>query len=110
VLFLAVVVSFVDRLTFEAATPLIAREFGLANGDIGTIAAAFIAGLYPGMILWGRITDLVGSRIGMSVAVTGWSIVEILTTGARSIERFGSYPLAGERPLEPERSYGRIRS
>lgn len=90
-IFLAVVLSFVDRLTFEVATPLIAREFSLKNEDIGTVAAAFIVAYYPGMILWGRITDFVGSRIGMSIAVAWWSTVEILTTRARTATAFGVY-------------------
>ncbi len=90
-IFLAVVLSFVDRLTFEVATPLIAREFSLRNEDIGTVAAAFILAYYPGMILWGRITDFAGSRTGMSIAVTWWSTVEILTTRARTAAGFGAY-------------------
>jgi ACS family hexuronate transporter-like MFS transporter len=90
-LFFSVLINFLDRITFSLATPVIVREFRLTNGEIATIAASFAAAYYPGMILWGRLVDLLGSRRGLSVAVIWWSIAEALTARARTVLGFGTY-------------------
>ena len=63
-LFLATVISYIDRQTIAIAAPVIAKEFSLSNEQIATILSAFLFSYTFGQLLAGRFFDWLGSRHG----------------------------------------------
>lgn len=78
-LFLATVISYVDRQTISIAAPVIAREFSLSNEQLASILSAFLFAYTFGQLLAGRFFDWIGSRRGFAISVSVWSLANVLT-------------------------------
>jgi ACS family hexuronate transporter-like MFS transporter len=88
-LFLATTINYVDRQVLGIlATPLQA-EFGWSESDYGWIATAFTGAYATGQLIVGRLMDLLGTRIGFSLAVVCWSLAAMGHALARSAFGFG---------------------
>jgi ACS family hexuronate transporter-like MFS transporter len=79
-LFLATVISYIDRQTISIAAPVIAKEFSLSNEQIATILSAFLFSYTFGQLLAGRFFDWLGSRHGFVISVSVWSLANMLTS------------------------------
>ncbi len=84
-LFFAFTINFVDRQVLSLAAPLIREEFNLSNTDYGLIVFCFMLGMTLGQIPVGMMIDRFGARIGFSVILTGWSVVNMLHGLASSL-------------------------
>jgi MFS transporter, ACS family, glucarate transporter len=103
-MFVAIVINYMDRANFTVSVPLIEKRFGFDIGQMGEIS--FVWGLayalfnFPG----GWIADKLGIRKAASFALGWWSIFTILTTVAYSM---GSWCVirgfmgVGEAPIWP---------
>jgi ACS family hexuronate transporter-like MFS transporter len=78
-LFLATVISYIDRQTMAIAAPAIAKEFNLTNEEVGRILSSFLFAYGVGQLVAGRVLDLIGTRIGLAISIAWWSLANMLT-------------------------------
>jgi MFS transporter, ACS family, aldohexuronate transporter len=88
---LSTVVNYISRQTFSVLSPIIAAQFHLSHTDLGKIMSAFQLSYALTWLLGGIFLDVVGTRIGLSVAVIWWSAVNILTGLAGSVFGFAAF-------------------
>ena len=89
-LFFSTVINYVNRQTLSVLAPVITREFGLSHTDLSRIFGAFQISYAGTWLLGGVFLDLVGTRIGLSIAVIWWSIVSMATGFVRSASMLSS--------------------
>jgi MFS transporter, ACS family, hexuronate transporter len=73
--FLIIVVNFIDRQTLSMLAPVLRMVFHLSNAAYGRIVAALQFGMMSGEFPMGWLMDRWGARIGLTAAVLGWSAV-----------------------------------
>lgn len=78
-LFLATVISYIDRQTMAIAAPVISKEFNLTNEEVGRILSSFLFAYAIGQLVAGRILDLIGARVGLAISIAWWSLANMLT-------------------------------
>jgi len=83
-LFFATTVNYFDRFLMGILAPLLETEIGWTEQQYGYIIAAFQFAYASGTLLMGYFIDRVGTRVGLGIAVTLWSIASMLHAAARS--------------------------
>ncbi len=78
-LFLASVISYIDRQTISIAAPAITKEFSLSNEQLAGILSAFLFAYTFGQLVSGRFFDWIGSRRGFAISIAVWSAANALT-------------------------------
>src|SRR4051812_47715007 len=66
--------SYVDRQVLAVLPPTILQATGLNAQSYGEIVSAFSIAYMIANPVWGALLDYVGLRIGMTVAVSIWSV------------------------------------
>lgn len=90
-LFLSTTINYINRQTFSVLSPVITREFHLDHAQLASILSAFQFS-YAGMwLIGGFLLDVVGTRIGLALAVVWWSITSALTGLANSLSQFAAF-------------------
>jgi ACS family hexuronate transporter-like MFS transporter len=89
-LFFSTAINYVNRQTLSVLAPLISREFHLNHSQLSNIFGAFQFAYAGTWLLGGIFLDIVGTRVGLSIAVVWWSLVSIVTTFANSAFSFGA--------------------
>jgi ACS family hexuronate transporter-like MFS transporter len=87
-LFLATVISYLDRLTLSVLAPTICSDLHLSNFQYASISVWFLFAYSISQTVFGKIQDRIGTKRGMSVAMAIWSIAETaqaLTRGLFSL-------------------------
>jgi ACS family hexuronate transporter-like MFS transporter len=90
-LFLSTVINYIDRQTLNVLAPILKDQYKWTNADFELIVIAFRAAYAIGQTASGRFIDRVGTRTGLTVAVSFYSISAMLTslaTGLRSLAGF----------------------
>jgi ACS family D-galactonate transporter-like MFS transporter len=77
-LFITVIINYIDRANLAIASPQIEKEFGLSPVQMGYIFSAFGWTYALAQIPGGRFLDLVGAKITYFVAILGWSAATLL--------------------------------
>ena len=72
-LFLLTVIMFVARQAISVMAPVLRAVFHLSNQQYGRIVSALGFGMMSGEFPMGFLMDLLGARLGLSVAVFWWS-------------------------------------
>jgi ACS family hexuronate transporter-like MFS transporter len=90
-LFLSTTINYISRQTFSVLSPMIATQFHLSHTDLAKILGAFQISYALTWLLGGIFLDIVGTRIGLTIAVIWWSVVNILTGFASSIFSFVAF-------------------
>jgi len=78
-LFVATVISYIDRQTMSIAAPVISKEFRLNNEEVARILSSFLIAYGVGQLVAGHLLDLIGSRIGLAASIAWWSLANVLT-------------------------------
>jgi ACS family hexuronate transporter-like MFS transporter len=81
-LFAASTVAYIDRQALAVVAPMVSKEYGLSNEQVGRILSAFLMAYTVGQLLAGRFFDRVGSRVGFVVSIGVWSLANALTAAA----------------------------
>ena len=90
-LFGSTVVNYIDRQTFSVLAPVITRELHFSHVDLSRIISAFQLS-YAGMwLIGGVLLDVIGTRLGLTLAVVWWSLISMLTGVANSVATFGTF-------------------
>src|SRR5580700_1641875 len=90
-LFASTVINYIDRQTLSILAPYLKLEYHWTNTDYANIAIAFRIAYSIGQTVWGRQIDRVGTRRGLTISVTWYSIVSLLTSLANSMASFGVF-------------------
>src|ERR1043165_2945668 len=83
-LFLSVVVLYMDRVNISVVAPVLMQEFGWDPAVMGTILSAFFLGYFLTQIPGGWLSDRWGAKSILGGAVTWWSLVTMLTPFAQT--------------------------
>ncbi|MEZ5354876.1 MAG: MFS transporter [Bryobacteraceae bacterium] len=67
-------ISYVDRNTLALLAPTILKETGLTVEQYGWVISAFSTAYMVSNPVWGRALDRVGLRVGMTAAVSFWTL------------------------------------
>ena len=98
-LFASTVINYLDRQTLSVLAPYLKADFRWSNSDFALVVISFRLAYSLGQTVSGRLIDKGGVRRGLTVAVTGYSLVAMLTplaTGLRSFCAFRFLLGAGE--------------
>ena len=71
---LASLISYIDRNTLAILAPTIRADTGILETEYGWVITAFSVAYMIGNPIWGWLLDRFGLRVGMTVAVTFWTI------------------------------------
>ncbi|HUC53783.1 MAG TPA: MFS transporter [Candidatus Cybelea sp.] len=91
ILFASTVINYIDRQTLSILAPFLKQEYHWTNTDYANIAIAFRLAYTIGQTVCGRMLDRVGTRRGLTISVTWYSAVSLLTSLASSISSFGVF-------------------
>jgi ACS family hexuronate transporter-like MFS transporter len=89
-LFFAATINYIDRQVLGILAPDLQKEIGWTELDYARIVIAFQVAYAVMMLIWGRILDRIGTKIGFAVAVVWWSVAAMSTALARSAMTFGA--------------------
>ncbi len=103
-LFASTIVNYIDRQTLSALAPFLKRDYGWTNEDYALIVISFRVAYSIGQTVLGRLMDRVGTRMGITITVTWYSIVAMLTSLAGGLQSFAFFRFLlglGESPNWP---------
>ena len=87
-LFMAMVVNYVDRQTIGLLKADLTAEFGWSETDYADLVFWFQAAYAVAYLAWGRIIDRIGARWGFGLAYFIWHVGHIATAAATSFGGF----------------------
>jgi ACS family hexuronate transporter-like MFS transporter len=90
-LFLSTTVNYVDRQTLSVLSPLIIKELHLTHVDYSRIVSSFQIAYAIMWLVGGVFLDIVGTRLGLTLAVIWWSLASMLTSFANSVMSFSAF-------------------
>ena len=90
ILFGSTVLNYVSRQTFSVLAPVITTEFHLTHTDLSRMFGAFQVSYAITWLVGGIFLDIVGTRIGLAVAVVSWSAVNACTGLVNSVTGFAA--------------------
>jgi len=88
-LFFATTINYIDRQVLGILAPVLEKEIGWSEAEYGFIVTAFQAAYALGLLLVGRMMDVLGTKKGYSIAMVFWSIAAMGHALARSAFGFG---------------------
>ena len=88
-LFFATTINYLDRQVLGLLKPVLEKEFNWTETDYSYIVMAFTATYAIGLVVFGRIIDKIGTKLGYSISITLWSIAAMLHAAVRSTLGFG---------------------
>lgn len=87
-LFMAMVINYVDRQTIGLLKADLTAEFGWSETDYADLVLYFQAAYAVAYLAWGGIMDRIGARWGFGIAFLIWQIGHMATAAARGFGGF----------------------
>jgi MFS transporter, ACS family, hexuronate transporter len=87
-LFFATTINYIDRTMLGILAPGLGKELGWGENDYGNIVTAFQAAYAIGFLIFGRIIDIFGPRIGYTIAIVIWTIGHMAHGFASTVGHF----------------------
>lgn len=92
---LATIINYIDRSAINILWPFIYHDFGIAEADsknaLALVTTFFMVAYALGQTFTGKMMDALGTRIGMSISIIGWSISIGLHSLARALMSFNIF-------------------
>jgi len=88
-LFFATTINYLDRQVMGYLKPTLEVEFGWSEIDYSYIVMAFTAAYAFGLLVFGRIIDRIGSKLGYTVSIAVWSVAAMLHGLVKTTLGFG---------------------
>ncbi|URW74714.1 MFS transporter [Sphingomonas donggukensis] len=85
---LATVINYIDRNALAVMWPEVSKDIGADKADYALLVTVFMLAYAFGQALFGRIFDVVGTRMGFAIAIVIWSLSIGLHSVARSLGVF----------------------
>src|SRR5258706_9278358 len=86
-LFLSTVINYIDRQTLSVLAPFLKKEYSWNNSDYAWIVIGFRLAYAVGQTGFGRLLDRVGTRRGLTLAVSWYSCPAMVTSLAIGLLR-----------------------
>src|SRR5215475_5387826 len=83
-LFLSVVVLYMDRVNISVVAPVLMKELGWDPAVMGMVLSAFFVGYFITQIPGGWLSDRWGAKGLLGGAVSWWSLITMLTPFANT--------------------------
>lgn len=105
-LFFATTINYIDRQVIGLLKPTLEQDFHWTESDYAKIVMAFSAAYALGLLVFGRIVDRIGTKLGYIISVSLWTIAAVLhsvvssTMGFMGVRAFlglsegGNFPTA----------------
>jgi ACS family hexuronate transporter-like MFS transporter len=90
-LFFSTVTNYLSRQTFSVLSPMLASQYHFNHTEIARVLGAFQVSYAVTWLLGGIFLDAVGTRLGLALAVSFWSLVNMLTGLANSASGFTGF-------------------
>ena len=90
-LFFSTVINYINRQTFSVLAPVITKELNLSHTDLSHVFSAFQIAYAGTWLVGGVLLDIIGTRLGLALAVVWWSAVSMLTGLANSVLSFSVF-------------------
>ncbi len=87
-LFASTVINYIDRQTLSVLAPYLKLDYHWDNKDFALIVIAFRIAYAFGQTASGRLIDRFGTRRGLTITVTWYSIAAMLTSLATGLKSF----------------------
>jgi ACS family hexuronate transporter-like MFS transporter len=87
-LFFATTINYLDRQVIGLLKDDLSKDFGWSETDYSNIVMAFSAAYAVGLLLFGRIIDKLGTKVGYSISVIVWSVAAMAHALARTTGGF----------------------
>jgi ACS family hexuronate transporter-like MFS transporter len=87
-IFLATTINYIDRQVIGILAPTLTELFAWSETDYASIISWFSFAYALGYLLMGRFSDRVGTKIGYSVAIVGWSVAAMAHAFVRTVPGF----------------------
>jgi MFS transporter, ACS family, hexuronate transporter len=83
-LFFATTINYLDRQIIGLLKPTLEKAFSWTETDYSRIVMAFTTAYATGLLLFGRVVDKIGTRLGYTISIVAWSIAAMLHAAATS--------------------------
>ncbi|UIJ44013.1 MFS transporter [Sphingomonas cannabina] len=70
---LATVINYIDRNALAVMWPAVSKDIGADKADYALLVTAFMIAYAVGQSLFGRLLDVIGTRLGFVVSIFVWS-------------------------------------
>jgi ACS family hexuronate transporter-like MFS transporter len=90
-LFFSTVTNYISRQTFSVLSPMLARQYHFSHTELARIFGGFQISYAITWLLGGIFLDVFGTRLGLALAVSFWSLVNIATGFANSVFSFTAF-------------------
>jgi len=90
-LFASTIINYIDRQTLSLLAPYLKLNYHWTNSDYANLLIAFRIAYSIGQTLFGRLMDRIGTRRGLTLTVTWYSIVSVLTSLASGFLSFAGF-------------------
>jgi ACS family hexuronate transporter-like MFS transporter len=71
---LATVINYIDRNALAVMWPAVSRDIGADKADYALLVTIFMVAYAVGQSLFGKILDVIGTRMGFAVSILVWSV------------------------------------
>jgi ACS family hexuronate transporter-like MFS transporter len=88
-LLFATTINYIDRQVLGILAPTLQKEIGWSEIEYGYIVTAFQAAYAIGLLLVGRVLDVIGTKLGFAVAIVFWSLAAMAHALVRTPVGFG---------------------
>ncbi|MEI8291833.1 MAG: MFS transporter [Verrucomicrobiota bacterium] len=88
-LFVATTINYMDRQVLGILAPTLEREIGWSEIEYSHIVMAFQAAYALGLLVFGRLVDVIGTRHGYAISIFAWSLAAMAHALARGVFGFG---------------------
>ena len=89
-LFFATTINYIDRQVIGLLKPILEQDFHWTESDFGNIVTAFSASYALGLLLFGRLVDKIGTKLGYTLSIIVWSFAAMAHALAKSTLGFGA--------------------
>ena len=90
-LFASTVINYIDRQTLSVLAPYLKQDYRWNNQDFALVVIAFRLAYTIGQSVCGRLIDRLGTRRGLTISVTFYSMVAMATSLATGLRSFAGF-------------------
>ncbi|MGH8088753.1 MAG: MFS transporter, partial [Stenotrophomonas sp.] len=84
----ATVINYIDRNALAVMWPQISKDVGATKEDYALLVTVFMLFYAAGQFVFGRLFDIIGTRLGFALSIAVWSISIALHSVTHSILSF----------------------
>lgn len=88
-LLFATTINYIDRQVLGILAPTLQKEIGWNEVQYGYIVTAFQAAYAIGLLVVGRVLDVIGTKLGFAIAIVFWSLAAMAHALVRTPLGFG---------------------